>query len=258
MNHIAVFHGAEHKVGCTMLAQSVAELIAKANKEIDVLFTALNGRKSAEYVCEDTETIDRYKPRLHSRIGIEKSLLKPYKKSENLYIIAGVEKEEEARHYYPEDGQALLESLIGSFDLVVVDSGSELDNGLALSALKKEGICTLVFGQSESSLARYERMRGVYERAEIHFDRYLINQFIDTDPYTLPYISSRLGLDKEQLAKVAFCQAARQAEMEHKTLLDFKEEKYRKDIAKVASAVMAALNISETTQRRKRGWKSFI
>ena len=258
MNHIFVFHGAEHKAGCTMIAQSAAELIARANKDVSVLFTAMNGRKSGEYVCEDTETIDQYKTRLHSRIGIEKSLLKPYKKTENLYVIAGVEKEEEARHYFPEDGYALLESLCGAFDIIIVDSGSELDNGLALGALRKGGFRYLIFEQAESSLERYERARGVYKRMEIGFDKYLVNRFTDGDPYTLSYIASRLALDRELFSKVELCKAGRQAELEHKTLLDFDEEKYGKDILKLANELMRALNMDEITWKRKRKWKSFI
>jgi len=241
-----------------MIAQSVSELIAKTHRKANVLFTALNGRKSTEYIYGEPAAIDEYKMQLHSGMGIEKSMLRPYKKTENLYIIAGVEKEEEARNYFPDNAYTLLESLYGAFDVIVVDTGSELDNGLALGAMKKGGFLYLVLEQAESSIGRYERMRELYARMGIGFNRYLINQFVENDPYTLSYIASRLTLNKDSLIKIDFCESGRQAELERKTLLELNQERYKKNILRIANEMMEMLHMDEITLQRKRKWTDLL
>jgi hypothetical protein len=88
MSRIVVFHGAEHKAGCTMTSQSAAELIAKEKKELSVLFAALNGRTSMEYVSEKTACIDEFKIQLKSGMGVDKNMLSACKKIDNLYFLA--------------------------------------------------------------------------------------------------------------------------------------------------------------------------
>ena len=61
MENIVAFHGADHKAGVTMVAQSVAQIIAESNPDIRVLFAALNGRKSCEFIKKPGKTIAEYK-----------------------------------------------------------------------------------------------------------------------------------------------------------------------------------------------------
>lgn len=258
MSHTFVFQGAEHKVGCTMIAQSVAEAAAKANREIQVLFAALNGRQSAEFALEGTPSMDLYKMQLHSGIGIEKGLLKPCQKLENLFMVSGIKREEQARHYFPKEAEVFLDSLHKDFDMIIIDAGSELDNGLALGALQRGTFRYMVLEQSESSLGRFERTLESYNRLGIDFDKYMINKFVEGDPYTMGYIASRLMLDKPVLEKVSLCSSGRRAEMERKTLMELGEEKYKKAITKIANDMMIALNIGEARPQRKRKWKTFI
>src|SRR5665647_1130568 len=53
MDKLFSFHGIDHKVGVTMIAQSVAELIANERKDLKILLITLNGRKNAGYVKKD-------------------------------------------------------------------------------------------------------------------------------------------------------------------------------------------------------------
>ena len=245
MSQIVVFHGAEHRAGCTMAAQSTAELAAKEKKELAVLFAALNGRRSAGYISEKTVCMDEFKIQLKSGIGIDKNALSPSKKISNLYIIAGAEKEEEARGFFPDMADVLVESLSDKFDLIIIDSGSEADNGLALGALRLNGLKYLVMEQAESSVRRYEKMRALYEKLDIKFNKYVLSKYSADDPLTSSYVSARLGLDKSLFLELSYQDGGRAAEMEYRTMLEAGPEKYKSDIAEMANDVMKAMSLEK-------------
>ncbi|MCL1810062.1 MAG: hypothetical protein FWG42_09910 [Clostridiales bacterium] len=258
MSQTVVFHGTGHRAGCTMTAQCVAELVAKEKKELMVLFAALNGRRSTEYLSENSVSVDEFKIQLKSGMGIDKGMLSPSKKAENLYIIAGIDKEEEARHFFPDMAEAMGQSLFSKFDLVVIDSGSDLDNGLAVGAVKMKGLKYLVIEQTESAVRRCEKMMDTYEKLGVSFDKCILSKFVEGDPYTLNYVSSRLSADKSRFMEVSYSDKGRVSEMEYKTLLETGSDKYRSDILKIANSVMEAMNLDSINLRRKRTWNSFI
>ena len=258
MSRIAVFHGTEHRAGCTMAAQSTAELIAKEKKELTVLLAALNGRASAEYVSEKTVGIDEFKIGLKSGLGVDKSSLSPSKKIDNLYFIAGVEKEEEVRHFFPEMADTLIESLSDKFDIIIIDSGSEIDNGLAFGALGMKAARYLVMEQSESSVKRFEKKRGIYQKLGIDFNKYILSKYMENDPLTVSYVSSRLGIDKSLFMDVRWQDGGRISEIEYKSLLETGHEKYKSDILNIANDIMQDMNLEKISLKRKRGWNSFI
>jgi len=258
MGQIVVFHGISHRAGCTMTAQSVAELAATEKKELTVLFAALNGRKSAEYMGEKTVSVDEFKIQLKSGIGIDKSMLGSSKKIDNLYIISGVEREEETRSFVPDMAEVLVQSLADKFDLIVIDSGSEIDNGLAYGAVKMKGLKYLVMEQTESSIKRYENMREIYEKLDIGFDKYVLSKHYSDDPLTANYISLRLSINRSSIFEIGYSDRGRTAEIEYRTLLDTGQDKYRSDILKVANDVMRTMNLDNISLRRRRSWNSFI
>ena len=258
MSQVVVFHGSGHRAGCTMAAQSVAELIAREKKELTVLFAALNGRTSSEFMNESAVTIDEFKIRLKSGIGVDKNVLSPDRKTGNLYIIAGIEKEEEARSFVPDMAEVLLSSLQGKFDLIIVDSGSELDSGLAFGALRANSIKYLVFEQAESSIRRYEKMNDMYGKLNIEFDKFILSKYIEDDPLTVNYMSSRLSINKSLFFCVAHDDRGRISEIEHRTLLDTGSDRYRTDMLAIANDVVLAMNLEKINMKRKRIWNSFI
>ena len=258
MSHIVVFHGIEHKVGCTMISQSVAELIAKEKKEITVLFAALNGRKSTEYMKEEVVTIDDYKVQLKSGIGIDESSLAPNRKMDNLCFIGGIEKEEEARYFLPEMASVLVDSLYGKFDLLILDAGSDIDNGLAFFALTTKSFKYLILEQSESSIKRYEKMKEIYSRLNIDFDKYILNKHVESDPLTSKYVTSRLSIDNTRLLTVDYSERGRMSEIEYRTLLDLGNDKYKNDILNIANDIMRNMDLDVIRIKRKRAWNSFM
>lgn len=259
MSNFYVFHGIDHKVGVTMVSQSIAEIIASYKKGMNVLFLALNGRLNSQYVKEDVHSIDDFKVELDSKIFMVTDFMRKCRHKDNFYMMAGVANEEEERLYFPSIVEYLLEELKDKFDVIIADTGSTLDNGLALGALLSADCNYLVTTQHESALMRLEKQRDIFDKSDISFDAVVVNKFYEKDPHSLGYIRARFGLDKERIAKISMADYERQAEMNHCTLIEFDNSDYEKDILNVANEILLDIG-GEGIRKRSRGlrWKSFI
>jgi hypothetical protein len=241
-----------------MIAQSTAEALAEIFPEKRVFFLALNGRESLDYVREETESIDKLKSRLESRL-LEAEELKAHCRSiKNLFILGGISNEEDERYYLPELASHLMDVAGQCFDIIVVDSGNRLDNGLALGALSFDADRYFVLTQQETLLTRWEKRKPLYERLGIMPRAYILNHYMDKDIYPLEYIARRLGADRTDFHKVRFSYDGRQAEIERKTLWVSSETAFMTDINCLAESMTGgALGVMDGRKRKKK-WRSFI
>lgn len=259
MNNVFAFHGIDHKVGVTMIAQSVAELIAANDKKREVMLISLSGRQNCEYIREEVKSIDDFKLQLDSRMIVSKDLRRDCRYKENMYILSGISNEQEERYYFPDKAKYLLEIISEEFDIVVVDTGSDLDNGLAFGGLEAADSNYLVLTQMESNLKRMEKAKKLFEQTGVEFKALIINKFYENDPHTLSFISERLGVDKECLIKVEGAGYDRQAEMERKTLMEFKSDGFTTDIRNIANLLLDNMGIPNiTNEKRGKIWRNFI
>jgi cellulose biosynthesis protein BcsQ len=257
MDKLFSFHGVDHKVGVTMIAQSVAELIANERKDLKILLITLNGRKNAGYVKENIETIDNYRMQIDSKIIVSKDFLGSTKRYENLHMLAGLIKESDERYYFPDSAAYLLEAVEDQFDIIISDTGSEIDNGLAVGGLLLSNSNYLILTQLESSLRRFEEQADRFLKIDISFEKHIINKFEEKDPYTLQYIEKRLNLDKSELLKVKNVDYGKQAEMEYRSLIEFRDDKYKFDIGIIANQILFKMGENEIDSRKKIKWKNF-
>jgi len=258
MEKLFSFHGIDHKVGTTMIAQSVAELIATERKNLKILLITLNGRKNAGFLRENVETIDDYRMQIDSKIIVSKEFMGGTKQTENLHVLAGLVKENEERYYFPDSAAYLLEAIEDQFDIIIGDTGCEIDNGLALGGLLLSDNNFLVLSQTESSLRRFEEQEERFKQSKVRFEKYIVNKFEEKDPYTIQYIAKRLALEKSLFLKVHRVDYGRQAEMEYKTLIEFRDEGYKGDISQIASHILLKMGDSEIDLGKKSKWKNFI
>ncbi|MCR5481463.1 MAG: hypothetical protein K6F52_01520 [Clostridia bacterium] len=259
MENLYVFHGVDHKCGTTMIAQSVAEMLAESDRKKTVLLLSLAGRRNADFVRESTDPIDCYKSRIDSGLDVTKKLLRKNKCGENLYFISGVDNELEERYYLPQTAERLLEGLERDFDIIIADAGSEIDNGLAIGGLQMAKKKYLVMTQNESALRRYEKNWLLYESLKLNFSGYIINKYSDDSPYDISYLSRRMGVEKEMLHRINLAGSGLQAEMDCRTLLGYREEKYIQDVEKIADRIGSETGFEHLKNQRKGKWKiSFI
>lgn len=258
MRKLVALHGGDHKTGTTMLAQSLAELIALRKKDMKVLLITLNSRKNIGFVRERVQTIDDYRVQLDSRLLIREEFLQSTRRSNNFHMLAGLAREEEERYYHPETAEYLLKSIEDDFDLIISDTGCCLDNGLAYGGLQMAGQRFFVLNQMESTIRRAEEQGSRYQKAGILFNQIILNQFREKDPYSVSYLAERLDFPKEGFLLVHQADYSRQAEMEYRTLMEYRDEIYREDIRKLANVVLGPMGREGMTPERKGIWKNFI
>jgi hypothetical protein len=258
MSELYVFHGIDNKVGTTMISQSVAEILADAFPGKQVAFMALNGRVSMEYVREGAEPIDNLKSRLESRMLAEDELAAHCRRAKNLSILGGVCNEDDERYYHPDMAAYLIEVADKSFDIVVIDSGNRLDNGLAFGALSSVADRFFIMTQQETMLARWEKRKSVYERLDIMPKAYILNNYMEKDVYPLEYIAKRLGADRGKFHKVSLSHGGREAEIERKTLWVSSNSPFSADMIRFTESIIRVAPGQLSKQKRKKLWRSFI
>ena len=259
MSNVFVIHGVDHKVGTTMITQSIAEIISRALPDKKVLLLFLNGRRSTEFIGEKTGSMENLKLRIDNMM-IDGSEINSFCLIKgNLFILAGISKMEEERLYFPENAIYLLKEISKQFDLIIVDSGNDLDNGLAIGALKYTENRILILTQQETALRRYEELATTYVTLGFAFQRFIINKYYLDDPYDNKYIMSRIGVEKEAISFISQHNNYRQAEVSYKSLLEFKDENYSKDIINVSNHMLEKIGLDKIQNtRRNRKWINFI
>lgn len=258
MSKMYAFHGADGKTGTTMVTQSVAELIASNQKDIKILVVSLHGRPGTEYIDRVCESIEGIKLHLDNRLLDIRRLTEECRIGDNLYMLGGVESIEHVRGYHPHMAAYLLDSIESAFDLILVDTGNDIDNGLAVGALEyiKDNYCIIT--QQETILKRYERIKPVYEKLGIRFSTCIVNKYTHRDPYDLRYIGKRLCLKQENLMKVEASGYERQAESDHQTLLSYNNEQFSNDILLIANHILSRAQMVTIDHERKKKWMPFI
>jgi len=230
MDKLYAFHGADRKSGVTMIAQSIAEYIAEAAPASRILLLILNGRQNVQYLREDTAPIDNYKSRLESGVGISVSDIDKAEGFDNLFVISGVKK----------------------------DTGSELDNGLAVGGLGEAKKTYMILSQNEATIRRYENQGVIYSKIGMKFDAVIINKYTEKDPYSSDYIKRRLDISDKEVYTVQLAETGRTAEMEYKTIKSLENGRYKRDIEMIAADIIKDSDIEIKNEKRKMRWKDFI
>ena len=258
MKGVYVFHGADRKSGVTMLAQSVAEMIAAEATEEKILFVSMCGRKNAQYFREPAESIGFCRSRLESGLPILRSDIGNTSYLRNLSVLCGIQKESEVRSWMPDLAGQMLREFRREFRVVIADTGSELASGLAVGSLAEADETYFVLSQNEAAVHRYEQEMQVYRDAGIQWNGIVLNQYSEQDPYTADYIGKRLKADGEKQYSVRMSAHGRRAEMEYKTLAAIGERRVVKDIQRIAWDFMRTAEIVQGEEKRKRKWKNFV
>lgn len=258
MSKVVVFHGIDHKVGTTLLVQSVAEWIAKEQKQLSVMMISMNARKSTEYVGEVTESIENFRLQIDNRMLSANQIMKLCQWKSNLYLMSGIGSQLDHRSYHPDHADYLLRVLEDQVDLILIDSGNEIDHGLAVGALAHSQNRFLILTQQESMLRRYEQLYDLYQELSIQFSGFIINKFQTGDPYHLSYIQKRTGIPASLMKTITYTEYYRRAEMEYRSLVSYQDAKLQADLAALSKEVMAAARVPAQEKKRKLLWKNFI
>ncbi|OEF99450.1 hypothetical protein BHF71_09060 [Vulcanibacillus modesticaldus] len=246
--NIITFFGADSKVGTTMIAQSTAEMLAnRTDLKIGLLF--LNGNPSTNYLMVKRKTgLDYIKIKLINNILKPEEMIEScYKSRENLYVLPGIDYLLDVRYYHPENVERLIQLANEKFNLVIIDAGSNIDSGLAIAALNATKYKYLVTTQQEITRKNFERLENqIFKRLQIESGEFML--------VVNKYLKSRHIYSASQIADLYKMMLATyiphleflgwQAEYDHKTLLNYDNEDYNRQIEQLSKIIANQIQIS--------------
>lgn len=254
MSKVIVFHGADHKVGTTMIAQSTAELLSRSDNK--VIYLGLNARASTDYLHRDIESIDYIKDRIDSEVLTPSDLLSLSTEVNGYYALGGICDESNQRGYMPKTAEILINIAKQQFDILIVDAGNELDNGLALGALQAGDENVFLLTQRETALSRWEKRKFLYDKLDIKFSLYIINKYEEKDLYSKNYIIKRIKLNSDQALSINKSGSGEIAEIEHKSMVELQDDLFTNDMKVLISAL--GFGSVELKKEKKKKWRNFI
>ena len=257
MKPIIVFTGVDAKAGTTMIAQSVSEWIVENQADKKVLLLSLHGRPGTNYTDKKPPCLDEIRIPLENNVLNKQELIGYSRQIKGLHQIGGVTSILDRRRYTADTAASLISIVEDAFDLIVIDAGNELDNGLTVGALKSASWVFCVVTQQESYLDRFKAIAGIYSQLGIKAPTLIINLYDVKDSYGLSYIAKRLDTDPTSLLPVTLDRNGRTAEKSKQTLLRCGEKQFGFDIAAVALTVLERCGYPSEPRKRRTGWKSF-
>ena len=243
MGRIISFHGADHKAGVSQTALGVAESLAENYPYLKILLIHMEARSGREYAPQIRETLQTIRPYLIDRVLQAREIAEKAQYKGNLYIIGGDEEAGSAETYFPDMAEYLLDAFASCFDVVVCDSGSELEHAMALGALFAADRLYHVLSQSEVCFRRAEWLIPLYEKLDVTEGIYLLSGCDKNSPFTVSYGIKRLQTDAEHFTSVRFSRKGSDAEIEARSLYSFRESSYRKDVDFIAEDIVRAFDL---------------
>jgi len=248
MKKIFTFHGADHKCGCSMLSQCVAERIAQKCADMNVLLVHAEQSEGTGYSPRVRESLERIRPYLAERLLDISDIVERSGYRDNLSIIAGTDRPGSSESFHPDMAEFFLGSVSESFDVVICDSGANMEHGLSLGALFASDSIFMVFTQSESAFKHYEWLMPLYEKLGLNIQGYVLNRFQSQSAYTRDYVKKRLKAGRDQLFTVRESSFGQLAEIDEKSLISYKDQGILRDIDMIVNSIL--LQVREGAEQR--------
>ena len=248
-------HGGDHKTGVTMLSQCIAEHMTEHLEEQTVIQVGLHGNPGGDYTSASVRTVEELRSYLEQNLFNAGEILRDCKVTDRQYLVRGITRPEQQRLYHPKLAQYLVEQLREQSQYVVVDTGSEADNGLAIGGLQAADIRCLVLTQQESVIARWERNQSIYRRLGIDFQMVIVNRYLPESAYTKEYLAERLEFPADRILTVSDSPYGLKADNEKKSLIQYKDERIRQGIRGICQRLTEHCGVDYPEEKRWKRWK---
>lgn len=260
--NIITIYGSDSKVGVTQVAQSLARYIT-INSSYRVLLAFFSGKPSIDYIDNRTDydlSIDDIRVKINNNILTTQELMDACIVNDNLYTLKGISAVTENRFYHPSHAKNLLQLAATEFDIVIVDGGWDIQNGLLIGALSSTLYRYLVTTQGDIALNSYRRMyKQVYESLGYEDPMIILNKYMSESSF---YSSSQIAklYDGTHAISLPHLELGMWAEKEKKPLIDYGDGDFTEGIRQLAIAVASNINLLFTPRdvRKKKRFLGFM
>lgn len=252
-NNVFLFFGADNKVGTSMIAQSIAEKLSQ-HESVRVLLAFLDGDSGTDYVenIDEHKSIDSVRAKVINHILSKRELMDICIQIKHLYILQGTSSIVYRKHYHPEHMETFLELLSETFDVVLLDIGSNIELGMTIGALNSTFHKFLICTQQNTCLRNFKKVDSqVLSKLDIKDFLMIINKYIDheklpskyqlAEAYQMPFICS-----------IPYSEYGLQADIEKCTILNFNEVDYVNAIEKIVLLIQESLGIANQKKEEKK------
>lgn len=254
--HVATFFGADSKVGTTMVIQTCTEMLSQMSDAKIALFHC-NERPGLDYIQAQGNGLDEMKVKLANDILQPEELQEACVKVNQFYFLPGPEHILDVRHFHPEYIDRLLHISKNVFDVILIDAGSNLDNGMTVAALNATKNRFLVTTQQETAKRQYERMESqVFKQLQLRSEDFslILNKYMKSsglyDPNTLADLYHMpLATYLPFLDMLGW-----QAEFDGQSLLQYDQEDYEDQVRQLVRYLGSKMGVPLQEQPRKKGW----
>jgi MinD-like ATPase involved in chromosome partitioning or flagellar assembly len=221
-----------------MISQCVAERIAQENSRLNVLLIHAEQSGGTGYSPHVRESMERIRPYLAERLLDINDIIQRSGYRDNLSIIAGTDRPGSSELFHPDMAEFFLGSMAQSFDVVICDSGANMEHGLSLGALFGSDSIYMVFEQKENAFRHYEWLLPLYKKLGLNISGYVMNRFTANSAYTREYVKKRLRTSRDRLFTVRESDFGILAEIEEKSLLSYRDPGFTKDVDILAKDIL--------------------
>ena len=251
MGRIVTFHGTDHKAGVSQTALGTAESLAENYPYLKILLVHTEGRSGREYAPNLRESLETVRPYLLDRVLDGEEIGDKAQYKGNLYVIGGDENPGSAEIYLPDMAEYMLDAFADCFDVVVCDSGSEIEHAMALGTLFSSDRIYHVLTQSELYFRRAEMLLPLYAKLGLSEGRFVLCKCDKNSPFSPSYSAKRLQIDPGELFSVRVSRKGSDAEIEGKSLYSYREGPYRRDIDAIAEDIVRTFELVKGGKERK-------
>lgn len=234
MNNVFSFLGGDHKCGTSMIAQSVAEAIAIKNPTSRILLIHTEKDESGIFSPNVNESLETIRPYLAERLIDMAEIADKSRYKENLYIIGGSFSPGSSNAFIPEMSEYLLCAASSIFDIIICDTGCDIENGMCIGALFSSNEIYLVCTPSEAALRRQEGKMSLYKKINLPFRGIVLNKYSRSCINSSKIVCERLGFKEESLFIVSQSANGEKAEQEQKSIYSMRDIKFKREIDKIA------------------------
>lgn len=227
-----------------MIAQSLAELLQQRGQK--VLYIMGSGKFGCEFFNLDgRHSIDDLKAAVRSGRVSSEDFLQNLEEIKGLWVLPAVRNPLSAKYFTENSYEIMLAEVQNEFDYTLIDSGSDPDLGLTISAVNTADDRFFVTTQQSKSIRRLLLLQKNVMMPLQKEGRLIINKYMK-DPGLLLKGDVLTLCEMEEAFTVPYVEYGWQAEMESKSLLRY---------GKFARAMTALADLYEPENRKDGLWK---
>ena len=252
-NKLFTFFGADSKVGTTMIAQSTAELLAKVSNR--VIYLPLDGTVGDDYCQFDNKFgLNDIKTKLQTKILSRNELEDICVESKAGYdVLPGIKSILSRRQFHPEDVAYLLKLIKKLYEVVIIDTGSDIELGTAIAGLNATPNRILVTSQQSVAYKRFRNLKNqILDLVGIESYLIVINKYVD-NPSLEDSRKMESNFGGTLVTTVPFIEYGWQCEQEQRSLLSTKDDQFTESIESIVEVITSHLDIpfSKSVKRKK-------